>query len=647
MKDIPTKDLEYIAAGQMDKVSAATLEKLAQSEDQSVFNPKVPYSGAAETARAAFRGATFGFGDEIEAGVRSMFEDRPYREIRDQLRAQQNQFRADMPQVATPTEIGSSIATPMGLMGMFGSKLPAGYQALIASNRPVEQVVRGGVAGGGAGALTALGEANEISGSGGNMLESGVKSGAVGAGVPLVLKGSGAMIRGVLNGLGVGDQSDAAYRIIANRLQKDDLTPDEALAALDDLRKAGVPNVVIADLGKNLQDLAYRAYVVPSGAKNQTLRFLESRLIDQPSEIVRGLADKAGLNKNVNGYEYLQGLAENQRLAAQAAYPKAYSIEVPAAPFQKFVNRPVFQQAYKEAQKRASAYGQPLPSFDALVVDKSIPTLLAPAKTIPTDVLHQMKIGLDRLIEAETDKVTGKVTGFGRDLTIVKNEFNETIKSLNPQYAKANAEFADSSRLQDAFSTGQGYQKLDTKEALDKLKKMNPAEKEAFRLGLMADINQRLENFKGGDFVRQIFKSDKQKSLLRYAFDDQKKYDEFVKYVNGLESQSKTAKNILGNSRTDERITVGQNTDDYAALAQAAVSGNPTNIALSVLRSTASRARGISGETSEALQKRLFTVDPVEQTAILNELRRRTQGKPLNLTSGAAGLGAATGFFGN
>lgn len=637
MKDIPAKDLEYIAAGQMDKVSSATLEKLANQEGQSVFNPRVPYSAPAETARAAFRGATFGFGDEIEAGVRSMFEDRPYRQIRDQLRAQQNQFRADMPNVATPTEIGSSIATPLGAMSIVGSKLPTGVQALIASNRPVEQIFRGGVVGGAAGGLTALGEANELAGSGGNVIESGAKSGVIGAGVPLLLKGSGALIRNVLNGMGVGDQSDAAYRIIANRLQKDDLTPDEAMAALDDLRKAGVPNVVIADLGKNLQDLAYRAYVVPSGAKNQTLRFLESRLIDQPSDIVQGLADKAGLNKNVNGYEYLQGLAESQRLAAQAAYPKAYSIEVPAAPFEKYVNRPVFEQAYREAEKRAAVYGEALPPFEQLVT----------AKTIPTEILHRMKIGLDRVIEGETDKVTNKITGYGNDVKNVKNEFNETIKSLNPQYAKSNAEFADSSRLQDAFSTGQGYQKLDTKEALAKLKKMNPAEKEAFRLGMMADINQRLENFKGGDFVRQVFKSDKQKSLLRYAFDDQKKYDEFVRYVNGLETQRKTSDNVLGNSRTAERVAISENTDELASIAQATVTGNPVNIALAALRSAASRARGISGETSEALQKRLFTVDPVEQRAILNELRRRTQGRPLNLTSGAAGLGAATGLLGN
>ncbi len=636
-KDVPSKDLKYIAAGQLDKVSEATLQKLAGNQDRSVFDPKVPYSPGAETARAALNGATFGFGDEIEAGVRSLYEDRPYAAIRDQLRAQQGQFKADMPDVATPTELSSGVATPMGMMGLFGKKLPTAIKALTASEKPVEQVIRGGVAGAGSAALTTFGESTDYNDLGGKMTEAGAKGGALGATVPLVIKGAGALIRNTANGLGVGDQSDAAYRIIANRLQKDDLTPDEAMAALNDLRKAGVPNPVIADLGKNLQDLAYRAYVVPSGAKNQTLNFLETRLIDQPSDIVQGLADKAGLNKNVNGYEYLKSLADNQSSAARAAYPKAYSLDIAAKPFQDYVDRPVFQQAYKEAVKKAAVYGEVLPPLDAI----------KNSRYVPTDLLHQMKIGLDRVIEGETDKVTGKISSYGRDVSIIKREFNDKIKQLNPEYAKANAQFSDFSRVQDAFSLGQKYQKLDAKEALDKLKGMNAAEKESFRLGMMADINERAANFKGGDFTRQIFKSDKQKSLLRYAFDNQSKYDEFVQYVKGLEGQSKTADNVLRNSKTAERLAIGQDTDNLASLAQATVSGSPTQMALSLLRAGASRLRGISGETSEALQKRLFSVDPVEQTAILNELRSRTQGKPLTLTSGAAGIGNASVLLGN
>ena len=153
------------------------------------------------------------------------------------------------------------------------------------------------------------------------------------------------------------------------------------------------------------------------------------------------------------------------------------------------------------------------------------------AQFVPTNVLHQLKIGLDRVVDAETDKITGKITGYGNDVKNVRKEFNDLIKEKNEFYKKANQEFSDSERIRSSFESGQKYQKMEDNEVLNNLKKMNDSEKEAFRLGMMADVNSRLDNFKGGDFSRQIFKSDKQKSLLRYAFTDNAQYDKFVKYV--------------------------------------------------------------------------------------------------------------------
>jgi hypothetical protein len=349
------------------------------------------------------------------------------------------------------------------------------------------------------------------------------------------------------------------------------------------------------------------------------------------------LVDKAGLAKNVNGYEYLTALAENQASKANAAYPKAYSLAIDAQPFRTYVDRPVFVKAYEEAQKRASVYGQTLPELDAIRNSQSV----------PTDILHQIKMGLDRVVEKETDAVTGKVTGYGRDVLKVKNEFNDKIKSLNGDYAKANAEFADASRIKSSFEMGQKYQQIDPKEAAANIKKMNSDEKEAFRLGMMADINKRVGNFKGGDFSRQVFKSDNQKLMVRYAFDDQKAYNEFSQYVKGLTEQSKTAKAVLGGSKTGERLATQEEAGALGGITQSLSTGDLTGTALGLLKNALARSRGISGETSEALQKRLFTTDPIEQRAVLDELNRRARKKPTGMLSGAAALGTATGILGD
>ena len=602
-------------------------------EQPSVMMPKTPYIGSAETARAAAQGVTLGFADELEAALRSgRISGADYENIRNRLRQQQASFRQDYPILGGVTEFTGGMALPFGSMKLL-ERASIPIKEAITGTTLGGQAARGGLTGAVTGAISGVGTAEQDVGTAGTT--SGVIGGGLGATLPLALRGAGSMIKNILVASGVGDQPTAASKLIADALKKDNLTPDEAQAVLQEMERLNVPRPVLADISKSLQDLAYSAYVVPSSQKDATLRFLESRMIDQPNDIVKGLVQRAGLGKNANGYEYLQFLAENQQAAASAKYPKAYAIAVDARDFRKYVDRPVFQQAYEEAQKRAGVYGETLPDLEQI----------RNAQFVPTKILHQVKIGLDRIVESNTDSVTGKVTSYGRDVANVRREFNDLIKAKNPDYAKANKEFADNERIRSSFELGQGYQKLDYKEALDNLKKMNDSEKEAFRLGMMADVNKRLENFKGGDFARQIFKSDKQKSLMRYAFTDDKQYKDFVQYVDALERQSKTSKTIIGNSLTGERLATSEGVGRTAGLAQSYASGGVGGVAMELLRQGAARTKGISGETSAELQKRLFTSDPIEQRAVLQELRRRTQQRPVGVVPGAAAIGTITGLL--
>jgi hypothetical protein len=261
--------------------------------------------------------------------------------------------------------------------------------------------------------------------------------------------------------------------------------------------------------------------------------------------------------------------------------------------------------------------------------------------------MHQLKIGLDRIVEKETDAITGKVTGYGNDVSKARKEFNDLLKTKNDAYRKANLEYADSERIQDAFQMGQKYQKLDPKEAAAKIKAFNPAEKESFRMGMMADINNRAGDFKGGDFTRQVFKSDNQKGLVRLAFEDQAKYNDFSQFIKAMDQQSKTAKKVIGGSETAPRLASQENANEIAQIAQNAARGD----ALGILRATAGalygRSKGISGETSEALQQRLFSTNAKEQRAILDELQKRTQRRPVGLLSGSAIVGTSTGILGD
>lgn len=597
--------------------------------------PDTPYSGVAEGARAVGQGVTFGLLDELEAAVRTGAISGPeYERQRNLLREQQKQFGQDMPIIKTGLEIGGSLIAPLGMARKISQLAPAMQSAVIGETL-LGQAGRGTAIGAATGAASGYGFAEKDPGS--EALVGGIFGGVLGGSVPIVVNKAGALIKNVLNSAGIGDQETAASKLLSSYLKKDNLTPLEAQQALDELRRIGVPNPVLADLGKSLNDLAYSAYVVQPGAKGRTESFLVNRMIDQPNDIVRGLVEKAGLAKNVNGFEYLNALTANQKRKATQAYPLAYSKDISAAPFRKFVDRDLFQNAYANAAKNADAEGRKLPPLEQI----------RNAQFVPTNILHEIKIGLDQVIDSNTDALTGKMTRYGVTVVKVKNEFNDLIKSLNDDYAKANAEFADSERIDKSFKLGKDYQKLDPKEAESKIKKLNDDEKEAFRLGVIADVNSRLGNFKGGEFSKQIFKSENQKLLLRNAFPDQASYTEFSQYVKGLGQQNITKQRVLGGSRTDENRAVRDEASLLGSLAESAATGNPMSMFRAGGQALLSRAKGISSETSEALQKRLFSVDPIEQSAILAELNRRQMRPKTGLLTGAAAVGSATGILGD
>jgi hypothetical protein len=634
--------VDYTTLPLADDVEASNAQAI-----QSTFAPKVTYNPLVETVRAVGQGATFGTLDEIEAALRTgSISNDEYVKLRDQLRGQQRQFGEDFPAVKTPVELAGGFALPFGVLRQVQKAAPE-TQALITGTTTMGQVGRTAAVGTGTGALAGYGYAEGDAGSEAAM--GGIFGGVLGGTVPIVINKAGSIIKNVLNSAGIGDQATASSKMLASYMEKDNLTPQEAQQALDELRRIGVPNPVIADLGANLKSLGYNAYIVQSKAKGSTEKFLEGRLIDQPNDIVKGLVEKAGLAKDVNGFEYLNALAESQSLKASQAYPNAYRMDIDARPFREYIDRDVFKNAYKNAVRSADTKGIKLPSLDAI----------RNAQSVPTDILHKIKMGLDTVIEGETDAVTGKVSSYGRDVVNVKNEFNDKIKALNNDYKLANAEFADASRIRNSFEMGQKYQTLDPKQAASNIKKMNNDEKEAFRLGMMADINARLGKYKGGDFTREIFKSNNQKLLIRNAFTDtvdadgkviksaQDAYTDFSQYIKGLEQQSKTAKKIIGGSPSGERIASTDQAREMAGMAQSAASGDVFGLMRAAGSSLLARAKGISSESSEILQRKLFSADPIEQRAILAELNRRARTPKTGLLSGAAGVGTATGILGD
>ena len=70
---------------------------------------------ASGIGRSVLQGMTFGFGDEIEAGLRSLGGEE-YSIIRDKIRADMDEFRDEETAFAYGTEIASALLTPGGVI---------------------------------------------------------------------------------------------------------------------------------------------------------------------------------------------------------------------------------------------------------------------------------------------------------------------------------------------------------------------------------------------------------------------------------------------------------------------------------------------------------------------------------------------------
>lgn len=595
-------------------VNVPPIEVTAKRSD---FIPQpTPYSGGAEAARAAAQGLTLGFGEEIEAGLRAPFSDEDYAAIRDRLRAQQAQFGKDYPVTQTALDVVGGIAAPAGVLG-------ATYKA----GKGIWNAAKAG-AGAGAltGAVTGAGVAPELSDVPMSAVGYGAAGGVVGGAAPAVFKIGGQAIGNIIDSIGFTNANKVATRKLQELLNKEDLTPAQVKTMLDEYRRLGVPDPVLADIGENLRGAGYASYIVPNKQKTITSDFLENRQQELANSLVKGLEQKSGIKSQGKfGFDYINDLAMQQDFAAKKAYPQAYSKDVSAVPFRKYADRDVFAKAYEEAAKRADVYGQKLPELNQI----------RNAQFISTEILHRIKQGLDRVIEKETDALTGKMTGYGNDVKNVKNEFNNLIKYYNKDYAKANAQFADIARLKSSYNDGLDYMKIETSELASKLKKMTPAERESFRVGMISEIRNNLAKFKGGDPTRLVFKSDRQKQSLKYAFDSEGQYKDFVRQVEAQGELLKTYKKVAGGSPTQERVMLTEDLGMVGDLAQ----GNVGGAAMNLVRRGAARAGGIRPDVAEILQQRLFNPNPQEQSSILNMLQRSApQGSVLTNPATYGGL---------
>jgi len=586
-------------------------KQLSQTPQSDIPQVGKNYNPLAELARNIGSTATFEFGDEIEAKVVSAIGQADYNTYVQELRQQQGAYRADRPVEAILTGIASGFLT-----GATATKIPKVGKWLQANKdtsiakRIIKLMGIGGTGGAIAGA-GAYDSNRDTGGIGGSMAMYGLG----GALIPPLLIGGGQGIKtgftgmsNLMQNLGFTQPSatQQAVQKIANNLADQNITPKEIQNQLDEARRLGLNDIQIAELSKSTTKLGRQSATVES----ESSEFIKDAF-DTSKEVFSTNAQKR-LNKamGVDGSDidstYLFKINERQYKEAKKLYPEAYKVNVKRINYKigdiDIFNQPLIKDAwetYVKKMKNLSLTGEKNPTWEQINSMESIPTA----------ILHKIKMGLDDIIESNTD-ITGKVNPQGRQVIQSKKLFDNITRQNNPSYSKANDNFADSMQIKNAFEKGKKFLTIDNAEMKRMINNMNEAEKASYKSGILNQMYNKINN--GQDFIRATFNTERKREALKLLFKSDKEFLDFEKMIKMQTKRKYAQQEILGGSQTARR----QIEDELENFSNSA---DKKGLIMSLLQKL-KEGVGMNKETAEELKKNLLLASPNKQKILLQDI---------------------------
>ena len=583
-----------------------------------------PFVGGARAALG--QGLGMGWGDEAEAWLRSKLGNESYEDNLKKVRSEYGQFSQEHPYVAGTSEFLGG-AAPGVVMMAFPPTRQAGAQQVQKATIPAWAKLAG--AGGATGAISGAGSAEEGQ-RGSGAVTGGIIGTTLGLAVPASIratKGASGWLRERLFPTEALVERKAAEKM-SQAMAQENMSPAAIQLKMAQDKAMGVPSVV-ANTNPALADLA-EAVAQRTGAG---ARKVEKTLVEQKL----GARERAHQQtvKALNPGEYYDDLAKLQadmKTLSGPAYQQAYSHgEVTDPEVLKYLQLPQFKQGLKQAEELLAAEG--------VQMDMSKPTV---------EVLDQVKRGLDRLIEGQTDAVTGKTTSLGRVYIQKKNEFLAALDKAVPDYEIARGIYAGGAELQDAMRKGiNDFGRMDHEQVIKLVSGMSDAEKHAFRTGVARDLYDKIMKPSGNfNAAQRVIGSPEMQAKLQPLFDNPA---EFELFKNALERESQLfnqSNKILGGSPTGKRTQMREMLENDEgvgqAMASAVTGGWKNSLANAVM--TGLRKGQMTEKTSAKLADMLMSKDPHEVAAVVKMLdEHAAAAAPKAARASALEGGAATG----
>lgn len=599
-------------------------------EAQLIQGPMTSLESLDDTMRMLASGASFGFADELSAGMNAILGIGDYETNLQVEMARDEAIREREPGAAFTAEMGGGLMT-----GIPGATKVMGAKAVTEGGR-LMKAGAGAVTGATAGAIAGAGYAQPGERTEGAMLGAGLGAVFGGVAIPITKEAGLAIFSRFAGGKADRAAKQAAAKV-AQALRRDELAPEQAVARLQELG----PEARLMDVGENTRDLARAVAGQPGKAKKLAVEVLEgrqegqgARLVDAVNKALDPTGDYAGS---------VSALQATRKAAAKPLYDAAYATPVePSEALISLFRRPALARAWAKAKTIAANEGDDLPD-NLFITRPDGGKVVNPDALKDVRLLDYIKRGLDDLVESKRDPVTGKIQGeVQKGIDRLRKEYLEVVDELSPAFKEARAAWSGPTRSMGLMDKGRRFVRADEEITAGELAKMTDDEKFFFRMGAARQIRDTIYKTQdGADAVKRIFGNKLTRQRLRAVFPDDATFKMFRETMMQEAELFKT-RGIVSPRAGSQTQLRQEGTADLARGVADLAAGNPAGAARNFLSRLLGRnaTKNLSPEQSEAIAKMLFTNSPDTNRQIIRALSFQRALEGLDIAAGVGALEA-------
>ena len=536
-----------------------------------------------QRSRTVAQGLTFGFADEAEAKLRSLFpQAREYNEILDEIRGSLKEYSDVYPKSSLGYELSGAAlpallatlwsggAAAPAIFGRLVAKLPKAVTNIIGTTAP-KTLIGAGLTGTSQGALTGIGK--------GETLAERAEGGVIGAGAGLVLGPAAKIATDVIGGSAVKmidayrrKAGDRGASVVESELQR---LVTEYGGSADDII-AGIENGTIMAENKTLLD-AVRAYRAQGGKSGAALKdVMEARPIETRKGAMASLRGGLSQVDDPNVLRQMTADFDEAKRLEKEAYDPFKDIDVGSN----------VELELREAVARVPQAGQALNKiFKARGGDAPFTVNNAGKITFKrTPTVEEAEIVRRVLSQVATTEYKGGMGSVGEAISEVESGLRKTLDVEQPNLATVR-EGAKTLRIaQDSYKDGtSAFSK--SADQVDNdfagiVKKGESAVK-AYRAGLMTAIRNKISTGSMKSVMNVLLNEERKEGrILRTVFPGDQ-LEEVLNKINVAATSQAASNRILQGA--DTAITAQQIKNQGSKigsgeLLEASLNPNPINI---------------------------------------------------------------------